>query len=333
MVLKEQVRIMTQPLHYMELKTPVLLLVFNRPANTSRVFDAIRQAKPSRLFIAADGPREERPGEREKCEEVRRIATAVDWDCEVVTFFREKNLGCRRAVSSAIDWFFAHVEEGIVLEDDCLPSQSFFYYCQELLGHYRSDTRIMQVCGSNLLNVPGRSGHSYFFSNYGPVWGWASWRRAWQHYDVEMKLWPEIKDKNLHEYFCQSPEEVKYRLDLYDKVHSGEIDTCWDYQWGFAKMINAGLSITPATNLISNIGFGVDATHTTAVCSYSDLSVTDLTMPLNHPQFVLRDNNYDHRYNGLYLPEKMSRLSKLRSLVLSNAAKLAVIRNTGDHRQ
>ena len=300
----------------MEPKTPVLFLIFNRPDHTRRVFDAIRQAKPSRLFIAADGPRHDRPGERERCEEVRRIATAVDWDCEVVTLFRVENLGCKRAVSSAIDWFFAHVEEGIVLEDDCLPSQSFFSYCQELLSHYRNDARIMQICGSNLLNEPGRSGHSYFFSNYGPVWGWASWRRAWRHYDVEMKLWPEIKEKNLHEYFCQSPEEVKYRLDLYDKVHSGEIDTCWDYQWGFAKMINAGLSITPATNLISNIGFGVDATHTTAACSYSDLSVSDLTMPLNHPPYVLRDVRYDCKFNELYLPKKVSAYQRVRSALL-----------------
>jgi len=299
----------------MEPKTPVLFLIFNRPDHTRRVFDAIRQAKPSRLFIAADGPRHDRPGERERCEEVRRIATTVDWDCEVVTLFRVENLGCKRAVSSAIDWFFAHVEEGIVLEDDCLPSQSFFSYCQELLSHYRSDARIMQICGSNLLNEPGRSGHSYFFSNYGPVWGWASWRRAWQHYDVEMKLWPDIKAKGLHEYFCQGPEEAKYRLELYDRVHSGEIDT-WDYQWGFAKMINGGLSITPSSNMVSNIGFGIDSTHTSAACVFSDMDVTDLAMPLNHPQYVLRDVGYDLKFNDLYLPKRASAYQRIRSALL-----------------
>ena len=219
----------------MSLKAPVLFLIFNRPDTTRRIFDVIRQAKPERLFVAADGPRPERSGEAEKCAQTRSIIDEVDWDCQVKTLFREMNLGCRKAVSSGIDWFFDNVEEGIILEDDCLPGQSFFQYCQELLTYYINDTRVMQICGLNVLTKWNRSGHSYFFSNYGPIWGWASWRRAWKHYDVNMKLWPEIKEKKLYEDFCQNQEEADYRLNLYDKVYRGEIDT-WDYQWGFAKI-------------------------------------------------------------------------------------------------
>lgn len=287
----------------MRLKAPILFLIFNRPDTTQRVFEAIRQAKPARLFVAADGPREDRPGEAEKCAQARSIIENVDWDCEVVTLFRVNNLGCRKAVSSAIDWFFENVEEGIILEDDCLPSQSFFRYCQELLEYYRNDTRIMQICGTNVLKEWDRSGYSYFFSNYGPIWGWASWRRAWKHYDVDMKLWPEIKGKKFYEDFSQNKEEAEYRQSLYDKVFSGEIDT-WDYQWGFAKMINAGLSITPVKNMISNIGFREDATHTKSIAPSANLLINEVEFPLKHPLCVVRDRVYDASYNLTYLPGK-----------------------------
>jgi hypothetical protein len=287
----------------MDLKVPVLFLIFNRPASTQRVFDAIRQAKPSRLFVAADGPRDNRSDEAERCEQTRRIIDTVDWDCEVTTLYREKNLGCRDAVSSAIDWFFTNVEEGIILEDDCLPSQSFFGYCQELLEYYRNDMRVMQICGSNLLKNWDRNGHSYFFSNYGPVWGWASWRRAWEYYDVDMKLWPEIREKKLYEDFSLSCGEAEYRRNIYDKVYSGEINT-WDYQWGFAKMISCGLCITPEINLIRNIGFGVDSTHTSEDTFYSNLETSEIMLPLKHPEYTIRDKVYDVNYNKLYLPQK-----------------------------
>lgn len=299
----------------MKLTTPVLFLIFNRPDTTQKVFEAIRQARPERLFVAADGPSEDKDGEAEKCAQARSIIGNVDWDCEVVTLFRDKNLGCRMAVSSAIDWFFENAKEGIILEDDCLPNQSFFRYCQDLLEYYRNDTRIMQICGSNVLKDWNRSGCSYFFSNYGPIWGWASWRRAWKHYDVDMKLWPEIKEKKVYEDFCQSREEAEYRLNLYDKVCRREIDT-WDYQWGFAKMINAGLSIIPAANLIKNIGFGVDSTHTTSDSPLANLEMKELNLPLKHPKYIIRDIVYDLNFNKLYIPlRKKGFYRKLRILI------------------
>ena len=179
----------------------------------------------------------------------REIASAVDWDCTIYTLFRDKNLGCRVAVSSAINWFFEHEPEGIILEDDCLPSLSFYWFCEELLDRYRDDTRIMQICGSKLSHSKIRDYCSYYFSKYGPIWGWASWRRAWEYYDVEMKLWPEVKNKRIYYNFYNSKKERKYRENIYEKVFSGLINT-WDYQWGFAKLINSGLSIIPVSNIV-----------------------------------------------------------------------------------
>lgn len=300
----------------MPLKTPILFIVFNRPDTTQRVFDAIRKVKPLRLFVAADGPREDKCGDVDRCEQTRRIIDTVDWDCEIVTLFREHNLGCRKAVSSAIDWFFLQVEEGIILEDDCLPSRSFFSYCQELLEHYRCDTRIMQICGLNVLQEWQRNGHSYYYSNYGPVWGWATWRRAWKFYDVNMALWPEIREKRFFEDFSQNSDEAKFRAELYDRVHNGEIDT-WDYQWGFAKMINHGLSVVSSSNQISNIGFTADATHTVSGCnnSYAEMEVFELDLPLNHPQYVVRDCQADLRYLHEFMAIKPTKTSLKQSLL------------------
>jgi len=278
------------------LKTAVLFLIFNRPDTTKQVFEAIRKAKPPRLYVAADGPRVDKPGEAEKVEQARRIATQVDWDCEVITLFRVENLGCGKGVSSAIDWFFENEEEGIILEDDCLANQSFFWFCEELLKRYRGDMRVWQICGSNFLNGWRRNDNSYYFSQYGPVWGWASWRRAWTYYDVDMKLWPEVKENKIFLDFCDGKSEISYRLNLYDKVFEGEINT-WDYQWGFAKIINHGLSVTPNANLISNIGFREDGTHVTnSNSSFANVQTLNLHIPLRHPNFICRDRISDQKY-------------------------------------
>ena len=201
------------------LTTPVLFLVFNRPDTTEKVFEAIRQAKPQKLFVAADGPRGNRLGEKEKCEQVRKIATTVDWDCEVKTLFREKNLGCKFAVSSAIDWFFKNVEEGIVLEDDCLPSQSFFWFCQELLERYRNDERVMLIGGNNR-GVDFLKNHSYFFSKYVQIWGWATWRRSWEKYDSKIRKWKLVKEQIGN--YIYSPKEVKLRIKQFDNVYNNK---------------------------------------------------------------------------------------------------------------
>lgn len=269
------------------MRSPVLFLVFNRPDTTARVFEAIRRAQPPRLYVAADGPRAARAGEQERCEAVRRIAIAVDWPCELATLFRERNLGCKRAVSSAISWFFEHEPEGIVLEDDCLPDASFFPYCDELLDRYRDDPRVMCISGDNFISSVWTPEDSYYFSRYQHIWGWATWRRAWASYDVDMAEWRNGRGSAVVEARLPGePRAVAYWCRLFDAVANGRIDT-WDYQWMYACFRECGLSCMPASNLISNIGFGEGATHTVSPESkQANLCVSPLPIALRHPESV-----------------------------------------------
>ena len=220
------------------LDTAVLFLVFNRPDVTKQVFDTIRKARPPRLYIAADGARSEKKGEEDKVSQVRKIVGQVDWDCDVKTLFREKNLGCKVAVSSAIDWFFENEEMGIILEDDCLPNQSFFWFCEKLLEKYKDDMRIGQICGFNPLIKINIQNESYLFSKFGPIWGWASWRRAWNKYEVAILSWNEIKKRNLVSFFTDSYSETKWRIDVFNKIYNNKIYT-WDYQCSIEQLKNS----------------------------------------------------------------------------------------------
>lgn len=275
------------------LKTAVLLLVFNRPELTARVFDAIRQARPPRLYIAADGPRAGREGERELSERVRRIATAVDWDCDVITLFREENLGCRRAVSGGIDWFFDHEKEGIILEDDCLPCPSFFWFCEAMLERYRHDARIAQVSGFNSITdayTPFAS--TYLYSSYGSIWGWATWSDRWSDFEVDLK--PRDED-GLVDYVLEALPIDEYpdrrRIQL-DRVISNKQQT-WDYQWMFARLAASRLSIVPRTNLVTNIGFGEDSTHMSTQPKFTIPEPQDVLPPFVSPPMIVRDRKRD----------------------------------------
>src|SRR5688572_8997809 len=242
------------------LKTPILFVVFSRPSTTKVVFETIRQAKPAKLYIAADGPRKNKPGEAEKCAEVRSIVMDIDWECEVKTLFRDENLGCGKGVSSAITWFFENEPEGIILEDDVVPNQSFFSYCSELLERYRHDTRIMEISGNSLRSEKFCQGeHSYAFSDHNGIWGWASWRRAWNLYDYEMKDYKRIKEGGFLRNKFASIYEEHYFNWVFERTYLFPHIT-WDYQWEFVKRINSGLTIVPKKNMIINIGFGADAT-------------------------------------------------------------------------
>lgn len=274
------------------LTTPVLFLIFNRPDKTQKVFNAIRQAKPKQLFIAADGPRPDREGEIEECQKARQIATSVDWDCEVKTLFRDKNLGCKIAVSSAIDWFFKNVEEGIILEDDCLPSQSFFWFCQELLEYYRNDTRVMYISGDNFQFGHKRGEGTYYFSKYSHIWGWATWRRAWNFFDLNMNNFEEFETENQINNIFRIRQQQKYWMKFFQLAYDGKIDT-WDYQWVYTCLINNGLCIMPNVNLVSNIGFGSDSTHMKYKSSiFSEMEAREIT-DIIHPNFVLVDQEAD----------------------------------------
>lgn len=280
-------------------KTPVAFLIFNRPETTARVFAEIAKARPPKLLVVADGPRSDRPGEAERCSTARAIVKQVNWDCEVLTNYSDINLGCKRRVSSGLDWVFDTVEEAIVLEDDCLPHVSFFRYCEELLRHYRDDTRIMAISGDNFQFGERRTGYSYHFSRYSHVWGWASWRRAWKHYDVDIKLWPEIRDGGWLESLLGDSQKMAYWTQIFNFVHEGKIDT-WDYQWMFALWMQHALAVLPSVNLISNIGFGGDATHTGRKTKVAEIPLQAISFPLRHAPFVIRDHKADENTDSLF---------------------------------
>ena len=277
------------------LNTAVLFLVFNRLDTAKQVFEAIRQAKPPRLYIAADGARANKEGEAEKVQAVREfIMQNIDWECEVKTLFRDQNLGCKYAVSSAITWFFENEEQGIILEDDCLPSQSFFWFCEELLNRYKGDLRIWHISGDNFQKGMIRGKGSYYFSKFNHIWGWASWANRWKEYDVEIKSYKNFADQSGINDLSESEQEKKYWKSIFKDVSNGEIDT-WDYQWTYTVWVNSGLSILPNKNLISNVGFGPEATHTTSLDSqHSKIPRQDLNFPLLHPSFIIKRFDADN---------------------------------------
>lgn len=271
-----------------KMRSAVLFLVFNRPDTTKKVFDTIRQSKPSRLYIAADGPRPDVPGERAKTSAVRRIVSNIDWPCEVSTRFNDENLGCKRAVSSAIDWFFEHEEEGIILEDDILPDPSFFPYCDALLEKYRDDKSVATISGCNFIDNHIDLDTSYFFSRYCHIWGWATWRRSWNLYDVNMRNWPDWShDGGLKKISDGSPNFVNYWRAIFQNVYIGAVDT-WDFQWIFRCWKHDSVTILPTRTLVENIGFGDGATHTTGdIPEYlKNSDVQPVAFPLLHPAIV-----------------------------------------------
>jgi hypothetical protein len=244
----------------MAFETPILFLIFNRPDVTRKVFQALRRAKPARLYIAADGPRPHKSNETELCAETRRIVEGVDWDCDLRKLYREENLGCGRAVSGAITWFFNQVEAGIILEDDCLPDDSFFPFCAEMLERYRDNEKVGSVSGNNFLPPGMHPAAPYTFSKYAQIWGWATWARFWKTYDFELsgeeEEWEEIiRRANPIEY------HARYWIEVFRAMKSGLIDT-WDYQVIFSAWKADVVHVYPSRNLMSNLGYDKTATHT-----------------------------------------------------------------------
>jgi hypothetical protein len=291
----------------MPLKTPVGFLIFNRPDLTEKVFSAIAQAKPRKLFVIADGPRSDRLGEAEKCEQTRSVIQKVDWDCEVITNFSDVNMGCGRREASGFDWVFSQVEEAIFLEDDTFPTPSFFGFCEAMLERYRHDDRVMHINGDNSVNQ-NRTDDSYYFSKCIHGWGWASWRRAWEHYDYGMRTWPHFKQSGLLESIFDDPYEQRFWVGIFDQMYQDPqvIDT-WDYQWIYACWMQSGLAIAPNKNLISNLGFNRDdAAHTKGDDPRSQLSIEDIETMIKHPEFMVRHRGADLRsFNHIFGGEAM----------------------------
>jgi hypothetical protein len=277
------------------MSAPVLFLVFNRPDTTSQVFEAIKAAKPARLYVAADGARKSKAGEARLCDETRRIATMVDWDCEVKTLFRDENLGCRLAVSGALDWFFAAEEYGVILEDDCLPSVSWFPFAHEMLEKYKYDERIMCISANHFCDDSHFSDYSYFVSYYAHCWGWASWRRAWMFYDHSMQSWPTLRKTDFLKQICNDNRLItQYWTNIFDIAYEGIKVDSWAYRWLFSCWSNKGLTIMPMKNLVVNIGVGQDATHTQSVNStIARVKNEELLFPLKHPPVLSRDVEAD----------------------------------------
>ena len=293
----------------MNMDTPLLLIAWRRPHTLRQVIKAIRPVAPSRLFVACDGPNPDRLGEAEKVSTVRAlIESEINWPCHIEHCYSEVNQGCRLGVSRAITWFFEHVEEGIILEDDCVPHPDFFPYCTTLLERYRHDTRVWCIGGNNFQDGHWHGDGSYYFSRYNHCWGWASWRRCWQHYDASLIQWPALRDSGLLETVFEDPIERKYWSRIWQRlVDEGQPDT-WDYQWTFTCLANGGLTALPNRNLVSNIGFGDDATHTKR--GLINTGIGEGVNPNHHPSFILRvsvadrktfDNNFGGKWHRLPL--------------------------------
>lgn len=273
------------------LTTPILFLIFNRPDITEKVFNEIRKAKPTRLFIASDGPRENNINDQKLCYLTKKIVKKVDWKCQVFTNFRDKNLGCKLAVSSAINWFFKNVEAGIILEDDCLPNQSFFWFCQELLERYKNDERIMMISGSCLPINQTKRKVSYYFSKIAGIWGWATWRRAWKHYDSYPKDFKKfIIQEQIKNIFNDRVTRSFWVAKISQAIKGGK---SWAFLWAYTLLKQNGLCICPTDNLVSNIGFGSDASNAKHQNSVFAKLRTKQINKIIHPTFIVPNMNAD----------------------------------------
>ncbi len=308
----------------MHCETPIAFFIFRRPDLTAQVFEAIRQAKPKKLLVIADSARNE--SEVELCQQARAVTEVVDWDCEVLRNYADKNLGCRKRVSSGLDWVFEQVEEAIILEDDCFPHPSFFRYCQELLEYYREDKRIWCISGDNFQNGQWRGNGSYYFSNYNHCWGWASWRRAWQYYDHDLSNWQTVRDGNYLKSILDSELEIKYWCDIFERLDTLGQPNSWAYPWTFTCWQNSGLTVLPNVNLVSNIGCRSDGTHITWDSKFANIPVQDIG-EIYHPSFLVRDRiadeyTFNHVFGGIAMKEANSFSGRLRSYLATSKQRI-----------
>ncbi|MFH2101994.1 MAG: glycosyltransferase family 2 protein [Chloroflexota bacterium] len=295
----------------MQLKAPVILFIFKRPEQTSRVFDAIAKARPQKLYVVADGPRA--PDEEEVCQLTRQIIENIGWECEVNRNYSDTNLGLRNRVISGLDWVFDHEERAIILEDDCLPRLSFFQYCEELLNYYNDDEKVLHISGDNFLFGKKSFKESYYFSKYPHVWGWATWRRAWALF---------------HEWNCHNPpldpsifqscSEGDFWQEILQEVQANKLNYSWAYQWSLVCLAFRAINIVPNVNLVSNIGFGEIATNTKEMSNLANIQVGEMHFPLIHPEKRAWNNAADEQVAKLFFrATTTSSLAKLKSILKS----------------
>jgi hypothetical protein len=277
------------------MRAPVAFIIFNRPDLTERVFTEIARARPAKLLVIADGPRPGYEGEADRCAAAREIIERIDWPCEVSKNYSERNLGCAHRVASGLEWVFEQVEEAVILEDDCLPHPAFFKYCDDLLEYYRDDERVMHISGDQFIHPTGTTPFSYSFSRYCLSWGWATWRRAFRYYDFQITSWPTLRERQWLSDILGDERAVNHWTTIFDLTFSDvERVNTWDFQWVFACWAQCGVSVLPEVNLVSNIGYRADATHTRDTADRrANVSSSDLLFPLRHPPCMVRDRERD----------------------------------------
>ena len=269
--------------------TPILLIAWRRPKETKEVIDSLRGIRPKKLFISCDGARKGNHEEFEKVKQTKEVLrNNISWDCEIKWQISDINLGCKKGVTKAINWFFSHVNEGIILEDDIVANHDFFTYCENLLERYRFDKRVWCISGSNNQDNIQRGNGSYYFGKIPLIWGWATWKDRWEKYDINISKWPEIKSSNMLNYIFCDDLQKKHWNNIFENFYKfGEPNT-WDYPWVLTCLINNGLTAIPNKNLIKNIGFNSNATHTKWQLN-KDNGVYSIGNNLVEPEFLISD--------------------------------------------
>jgi len=294
-------------------ETPILLIFWRRPKAVTQVIESLRRLAPSQLYLAGDGPREGHEGEAGQVQMTREaVEAAIDWPCQVHRRYSDRNQGCKYGPSNAIGWFFENVTEGIILEEDCLPDDSFYSYCRSLLERYRDDTRVWQISGNNFLDDQWFGDGSYFFGGYTTTWGWATWRRCWQAYDPEMMAWSDVRRSGLLTNAFEAQDELEFWTRIWDRLTEQNYPVTWDYQWNYLCFANGGLSAIPNQNLVSNIGFGADGTHCLDETDpFAQLKSNDLG-ELIHPSLVLRNWQADRQLFTTLYQKPLNKTEKLK---------------------
>lgn len=275
---------------------PILILTFNRPDLTKKLLIVLSKIKPNNIFFASDGPREHIKSDMNNVNKTRGLIRLINWSCDVKTLFNDKNLGCAKSVHQAIDWFFENVDQGIILEDDCIPDETFFTFSSEMLKKYRNHKKIMAIGGQcfNHKTLKITNKESYQFSGYIFCWGWATWRRAWRNFDFNMRRWNDLSaQKILQTRGNNSILFSMYWTRIFNDLYENKINS-WAYRWLYSCWMNNGISIIPNANLVQNIGFRNDATHTSKGNKFTEnLPLQKLVLPIRHPKKISIDIKND----------------------------------------
>lgn len=299
------------------INVPILILTFNRPNHTSKLADILRKYKVSKIYVSSDGPRDGNKKDVKMVKQTRGLFKNDRWpESDIHVKFEDENLGCKKAVSKAITWFFQHVEQGIILEDDCLPNESFFSFCEQMLDRYKGDDRIMHISGTTFI---GKNSDwitdDYYYSCYPHCWGWATWKKSWERFDYDMKNWPLFKKSGFIENFIYNKIGARKWTEVFDTTHADK-NSSWAYRWTYSCWENNGLSVHPKYNLVQNIGFDEHATHTKYSSNHHSDNRKELDPPYKKPPFLVRDHRLDNYIEDFHFQSNLKSeiIKKLRKL-------------------